>query len=217
MSNERTQRVRTHIKIRLIPLIRRLIHSSWRNKILYIHCADLATPSPNKCIVTTARNINHQSEHFQAILEDNLLPFEENFFDVVIIDLSLFNKKDHQQILSEAYRVLNFSGKALICSQNKHSVNFFFNLTNKVARSYFSLRGLLTKAKFQILTEHPLSFALNLNCTRLNQKLISYEKKLRKFLPYFANYHCIQVYKSKDYYQPLPDYLRLSKTLTITG
>lgn len=211
------QRERRHLTIRLIPLIRRLIHSSWRNKILYIHCSDLVSTTEDKCVICTSNHIQHQGEFFQTILEDKALPFIDNFFDVVIIDLSLIDKKDHELLLKETYRVLSSTGKALICNRNRISFNHFFNLRNKNTRNYYSFCRMLRKNNFEVLSTYPLSFIFSTHENIINKKLIRYEKRLRKMMPALANYHCLQVIKSKDHYQPLPDYLRLSKTITITG
>lgn len=217
MSIKEPKIIRHHLKVRLIPLINRLCHSSWRNRILYINCDDFALAQEKKCIISANEHINHQSDIFQVILQDAVLPFEDQFFDVVVVDLSKYRQKTHSIILREAYRVLKFSGKALICNKNKLSINFIHNLSNKNARSYWSFKRLVLKHHFQVLTEHPLSFVLFNNLEALNKVFIKKEKELRKVVGFLANYHCIQVYKSKDYYQPLPDYLRLSKTLNLTG
>lgn len=207
---------RWHLKMRLLPLIRRLIHSAWRTKILYVYCDDLIEPHKHKCLISANLEIIHDSEFFQVVVEEpESLPFHDSSIDAIIIDLSLIPNKFHSDILRECYRVLKDTGKALICSRNKLSLGQLFLEHQSYSRNYFGAKNLLKRHNFQILTEHPLSFKASEANNELNKKLIRHEKKLRKVIPILANYHCWQVIKSKDYYQPLPDYLRLSKTLKL--
>lgn len=209
--------LRRSLKSRLIPLIKRLSHSPWRKNILYIQCSDLIVFNEKKCLVSTSYKTKTTTQSYQVILEDYHLPFKENSFDIIVLDLSCFLKKEHPPILSEVHRVLNHSGKALICNQNSLSLNILEQLLQKSSRSYFSLKSLVSQAGFEILTEHPLSFSITGLGDSLNKKLIRHEKKIRKLMPMFSNFHCLQVIKSRDEYQPLPHYLRLSKSLTPIG
>ena len=207
---------RWHLKVRLLPLIRRLIHSPWRTKVLYVYCADLVKKQKNKCLIVTSLEFIDDFDFFQVVVEEpEQLPFHDQSMDAVIIDLSLIPNHYHSIILNDCYRVLKDTGKALICAKNKLSLGQIFLNNQGYSRHYFGTKRLLKKHQFQILTEHPLSFKASRHNNSLNKKLIRYEKKLRKTLPIFANYHCWQVIKNKDNYQPLPDYLRLSKTLKL--
>ena len=217
MSLDQPQKIRHHLKIRLIPLINRLIHSSWRSKILYLRCDDFASFNENKCIIAANEQINYHSDIFQVVLEDLHLPFQDDFFDVIIIDLSRYHRTEHNSILQESYRVLKSSGKALICNQNITSPNFISHIRNKNTRTYSSLKKIIKTNRFQILTEYPLSFALFNQIQLFNKFLIKKERVMRRYFSQFSNYHCIQVYKSKGLYQPLPNYIRLSKTINVAN
>jgi hypothetical protein len=203
------------LKARVIPLIKRLSYSSWRKNILYVQCPDLVIDNQRKCIVSTSYKVGFPSEGYQVILDDYHLPFKKNTFDMVVLDLSSFLKKEHVLILSQVHQVLNLSGKALICNQNSFSLNLCEQLLQKSSRNYFSIKSLIAHSGFEILTEHPFSFSVKGLGTTLNKKLIRHEKKIRQVLPILSNFHCFQVIKSNlDRYQPLPAYMRLSKSLT---
>lgn len=218
MPSHDISRQRHHVTLRLIPLIKRMIYSPWRSKVLFIYCEDLAQPNSKKCLVNVNHQIDRHSELFQVICDDFHLPFEDNFFDAVIIDLSLIARCHHKEVLFHAHRVLSLSGKGLICNKNTLSLGQMRQLfKGGQERNYYSFKKLLHQSCFEVLSEHPLSYALSMNNTFWNRKLIRHEKALRKYAPLLANYHCLQVIKNKDNYQPLPDYLRLSKTLPLSG
>ena len=114
------------------------------------------------------------------------LPFDDGFFDVVVIGCTLAHVGNPLSVLFESNRVLKESGKIIITSPNPHYyweviMNVFFDFfKERVARakldehfysfSRFDMFTILTRAGFKISNEFGYLFALVKTPLRFNPR-----------------------------------------------
>lgn len=211
-----------HFQLRLKRLYQRTIISPWRKNILYVGDPIFYPENySQKCFIHLKEKCERSEKTiegaFDIYTDTPDLPLADESIDIVICQLQeiSFNR---EQLLKEFHRALNQNGKLLITIQNAWSPYYFLQTQKDRPKiSSLELNHLLEKYHFEIIKSFPCSF-IKKNQSEFTRAIsLKIEPFLSKWCGSFANQYSVLAVKKGEIYQPLPPYLRISKTIPYLG